>query len=203
MKFKPNARLPWLSPKSARTQQEHRVQDYSERLRLPLADHVDEYTQKDLDATEGFLRYLLMLETEPTSTLARQLIGRGIELPEPDSLDEVAVAEKLEEVIQGLANLRTYLVHTDHLSDRELYEHLWCETLNEAEYEFDEGMGNYQTTIDLVGDGSVESEETYQRFYADELDRIWWQTEYPGHPMPDMEPAPHDRDRHLPKPSSF
>lgn len=183
-----------------RKQQELRVRDYSERLRLPLAQHVDEYTQKDLDATEGFLRYLIMLESEPTSTLARQLIAGGIELPEPDSLDDAAVSRKLDEVIEGLARLRTYLSHTDHLSDRELYERLWTDTLNQDDYEFDEGMGQYQTTIDLVSDGSSASTEIYHRFYADELDRDWWVSENPGETLPDMEIPPYDRDRHLPSP---
>ncbi|MBU6300906.1 MAG: hypothetical protein KGS60_05090 [Verrucomicrobia bacterium] len=194
------SRLQRFSEKSARKEQEDRVRDLSQRLRLPFAEHVAEYTRKDLDATEGFLRYLLMLESEPTSTLARQLLGRGIELPEPDSLDEPGVSRKLDEVIEGLAGLRTYLVHTDHLSDRELYERLWTETLNEDEYEFDEGMGQYQTTIDLIEDGSLESMEIYHRFYANELDRRSWNREHPGHVVPGVEPAPYDRDRHLPKP---
>jgi hypothetical protein len=202
MSFSPKSRLSsFISPSPDRQKQELRVTDYSKQLRLPLSEHVTDYTQRDLDATEGFLRYLLMLESEPSSSLAKQLIRDGIELPEPESLDDNAVSQKLEQVIQGLAKLHTYLMHTDHLSDRELYEHLWWEALNEPEYEFDEGMGQFQTTIDLVGDGSEASMEIYHRYYADELDRDWWRSENPHCEMPDMEPAPYDRDRHLPQPA--
>ncbi len=202
MSFTQRSRLSHLTaPSSERQNQELRVTDYSKQLRLPLSEHVADYSQRDLDATEGFLRYLLMLESEPSSSLAKQLIRDGIELPEPESLDDSAVSQKLDEVIQGLVKLHTYLIHTDHLSDRELYEHLWWEALNEPEYEFDDGMGQYQTTIDLVGDGSESSTEIYHRYYADELDRDWWLSENPDGYLPDMEPAPYDRDRHLPRPA--
>ncbi|MEQ1843890.1 MAG: hypothetical protein ABL994_26090, partial [Verrucomicrobiales bacterium] len=113
-----------------RKQQEQRVQQYREKLQLPIPSAISEYTQKDLDAAEGFLRYLLVLEGRPASSLAKQLIRDGIELPSPDSMPDQALSEKLVEVIEGLAELHTFLLHTDHLSDRELYEHLWCESLN-------------------------------------------------------------------------
>lgn len=191
---------PFSSPSPERRQQELRVQRYSEQLQLPIPKRFADYSQRDLDATEGFLRYLLTLEQAPSSTLAKQLIRDGIELPPPDALDDASISKKLEEVILGLANLRTYLTHTDHLSDRQLYEHLWLKDLNDPEYEFDEHMGDFQTTIDFVGDCSDESMKLYHRFYADELDRDWWMSENPDYEMPEMEPAPYDRDSHLPHP---
>ena len=182
-----------------RQQQELRVQHYRDQLEFPIPSPFEEYTQDDLDATEGFLRYLLTLEGRPASTLAKQLIRDGIELPSPDSLDDSALKDKLHEVIQGLANLHTFLLHTDHLSDRALYEHLWCEALNEPDYEFDDDMGQFQTTIDLVGDCSDSSLHVYHRYYADQIDRDWWLDGNPDYDMPDMEPTPYDRDQYLPK----
>jgi hypothetical protein len=182
-----------------RKKQELRVQSFRERLQLPLPDSFSDYSQKDLDATEGFFRYLLALEGRPTSSLAKQLIRNGVELPPPDRLDDLSLSAKLNEIIEGLAKLRNYLVHTDHLSDRELYEQLWNDTLNEPDHELDESMGDYQTTIDLVGDFSPISLQLYHRYYADEIDRGWWLRENPGYDMPEMEPAPYDRDRFLPQ----
>ena len=182
-----------------RQQQELRIQHYRDQLEFPIPSAFAEYTQEDLDATEGFFRYLLTLEGRPTSTLAKQLIRDGIALPPPDSFTDLALTKKLQEVIAGLAKLRTYLLHTDHLSDRELYEHLWSDTLNEADYELDDDMGQFQTTIDLVGDCSDLSLQLYFRFYADEIDREWWLEGNTGYEMPEMEPTPYDRDQHLPK----
>ena len=187
------------SPSPERQQQELRVERYQSKLQLPLGGAVSDYSQKDLDATEGFLRYLLTLEGRPTSSLAKQLIRDGIELPAPDDLPEAVLSAKLHEVIQGLARLNTFLLHTDHLSDRELYHLLWTETLNEADYELDETMGQFQTTIDLVGDCSDAAMQIYHRYYADELDRSWWMGENPDYEMPDMEPTPYERDCRLPK----
>ncbi len=183
---------------SDRQEQESRLQHYREQLQFPISSAFSEFSQEDLDATEGFFRYLLTLEGRPATTLAKQLIRDGIALPAPDSLAESEVGEKLWEVIEGLDDLHTYLQHTDHLSDRELYTRLWEDVLNDPEYEFDDGMGEYQTTIDLVGDGSDDSLETYHRFYADEIDRDWWLAENADYDMPDMEPLPFDRDRFLP-----
>jgi hypothetical protein len=182
-----------------RRDQELRVRQYRDRLQFPIAGSFSDYSQEDLDATEGFFRYLLTLEGRPASTLAKQLIRDGVELPAPDGLSEPQLGDKLWEVIEGLEDLRTYLEHTDHLSDRELYTHLWEDLLNEPEYEFDDAMGEFETTIDLVGDGSDEAMELYHRFYADEWDRDEWMEAHPDYDMPDMEPLPFDRDRFLPR----
>jgi len=53
------------------------------QLEFPIPAGFDDYTQDDLNATEGFFRYLLTLEGRPTSTLAKQLIRDGIESAMP------------------------------------------------------------------------------------------------------------------------
>ncbi|NIP96877.1 MAG: hypothetical protein GWO24_26935, partial [Akkermansiaceae bacterium] len=75
----------------------------------------------DHDGLAELFRYLRTIDSEPTSTLARQLIDDGIELPRPESFTEESVRSKLWEVIHGLARRRNFLSSTDHLSDLELY----------------------------------------------------------------------------------
>jgi hypothetical protein len=107
---------------------------------------------------------------------------------------------KLWEVIRGLARRRHYLTSTDHLSDLELYRHLWEITLNEPAHELDDRMGECACHIDLVSDGSDESIWLWLRYYADESTRLDWASDFPGDHVPTPAPPPYDRDRHLPQP---
>lgn len=161
----------------------------------PAPDQPGDPGDGDLD---GLFRYLRTIESEPTSTLARQLIEDGIELPPPETFTLESVHGKLWEVVRGLARRRTFLHHTDHLDDLELYHVLWRETLNEPAHELDDAMGPCACHIDLISDGSEDSIWLWLRFYADEATRRDWGRAFPGDPMPARIAAPFDRDRFLP-----
>lgn len=152
----------------------------------------------DHEGLAELFRYLRTIDSEPTSTLARQLIDDGIELPRPESFTEESVRPKLWEVIHGLARRRNFLYSTDHLSDLELYRYLWEVTLNEPTHELDDHMGDCACHIDLVSDGSDESIWLWLRYYADQSTRLEWAAEFPGEMIPEHLDPPHDRDRHLP-----
>ena len=68
--------------------------------------------------------------------------------------------DTLWEVIHALAGLGTYLHSTDHLSDRELYTHLWSESLREPTVIMPENP-DFAYHIDLVGSGSDEDTFLY------------------------------------------
>jgi hypothetical protein len=146
------------------------------------------------DVQGQFWRNVVAFETAGTSNLTKELGAIGVELPEPDDLDDVALHKALWKVVEELANLGVFLHWTDHLSDRELYTRLVCELLPE---EMDALDGDERTTwhIDVLGD---DKHELYLKYYADEETRESWRTDYPEDPIPARETPPYDRDRHLP-----
>ena len=83
------------------------------------------------EAYREYARKMRLLEEGPTTTNFEQLIARGVELPEPDTIPDDRINSKLWDVIRALADIRVFLDYTDHLSDRELYHRLWHRVLNQ------------------------------------------------------------------------
>ncbi len=123
----------------------------------------------------------------------------GVSLPPPDSLKDEELAAKLQEVIQKLALLHVFIEQTDHLSDRELYTHLWTDSLREETPALPL-IANSAYHIQLLGSGSEEDTRLYLKYYADDTWRRQWQKDFPGDPIPAHEDPPYDRDRLLPRP---
>jgi len=155
-------------------------------------------TDLDSKAAEAFWRHVLECEQEPNGTRFAQLVDAGVELPAPDSLDDVMVHRKLWEVIGKLGEFGVYLDHTNHLNDRELYAILWDDLLRQEDVILppDPRSACY---LDILGRCSEEDITLTHKYYSDEAEREMWREEFPNDPMPDHEDPPHDRDRHLPK----
>ena len=152
-----------------------------------------------LDAQEAFLKHVLDFEKgENESTLLQALVEGGVKVVPPDELGDEELSAKLRELIEALALLGTYLYHTDHLSDRELYRELWEEQLPEPAY-LQPGNPNASYNIDFVGSGSEEDMTLYMKYYADDDERENWANDWDDFEMPEREKPPYDRDRHLPK----
>jgi len=150
------------------------------------------------DLEEEFLRHVLEYETAQPISLFSMLENSGLELPLPDDLSDAELLPKLKETIDTMANLGAYLLHTDHLSDRELYEYLYNDGLREEAVLFPENP-SYAYLIDLTGSGSEEDNRLYLKYYADEEHRKQWVLDWPDDVIPDHEQPPFDRDRHLPQ----
>jgi len=150
------------------------------------------------DMEEEFLRHVLEYETAEPISLLRLLENAGLEVPAPDQLEGPTLSAKLQEVIQRMATLRAYLLHTNHLSDPELYEYLYHDALREETVLFPENP-SYAYMIDLTGNGGDEDSRTYLKYYADEEYRKQWALEWPDDPMPQHEDPPFDRDSSLPQ----
>jgi hypothetical protein len=148
---------------------------------------------------EQFWRRVVEFETAPLTTNFQQLIDAGLELPEPESLDDERLTAKLWEVIVGLARLRVFISETDHRSDRELYTMLWSDVLRQETEAISEG--EYSAWhVDLLSTGSDPDTFLYLKHYADEEFRQHWVQEFPDYVMPDHEDPPYDRDTRLPRP---
>lgn len=151
------------------------------------------------DLHEDFLGSVLAYESAPISSQFERLTKDGVELPSPDSLDDAALHAKLWEVINALAAYDVYLVHTDHLSDRGLYEHLWHGSLRE-EYPMMPAGSGWINHIDILGGCSEEDIEIGLRYYDSEESRKHWAEEYPQDVIPPHEDPPYQRDKLLPQP---
>lgn len=150
------------------------------------------------DMEEEFLRHVLEYETAEPITIMRVLENGGYVMPAPDTLDDTGINVKLGEALSKTATYGVYLLHTNHLTSRELYTYLFNEGFREEAVLFPDNP-SYAYMIDLTGSGSEEDNQTYLRYYADEEHRKQWAHDWPDDHIPEHEDPPFDRDRFLPK----
>ena len=146
---------------------------------------------------ERFLEHVLAFERQAPEPLFDRLVQAGVPLPPPDDVPDHALADTLWAVIHALALLGAYLECTDHLSDRELYRHLWDEALREPMVLLPHDP-TFSLHLDVLGSGSEANVATYLRYYADETTRARWAQDFPQCAVPPHEDPPYDRDRFLP-----
>jgi hypothetical protein len=153
-----------------------------------------------LEIEEKFWEHVLAYERAKFEVPFEMLVKGGMSLPSPRDLSDTQLTLKLWEVIRGLALLGAYLECTDHLSDRELYTVLWSDLLREETMLLPNDP-DFACHLDPIGSGSEKENFIYLKYYADEEYRRHWAREWPDDPLPEHEPLPFDRDRHLPKPA--
>ncbi|HXO38975.1 MAG TPA: hypothetical protein VN872_10065 [Candidatus Acidoferrum sp.] len=161
---------------------------------------LDDYpSEVPAEVEEGFWKYIVDYEEAPWTTNFQQLENAGVSLPSPDSLNDEELTAKLWDIIQKLALLHVFIEQTDHLSDRELYTHLWTDSLRE-ETKALPLAANSAYHIQILGSCSEKDMLLYLKYYADDDFRQQWQKDWPNDPIPRHEDPPYDRDRLLPKP---
>ena len=150
------------------------------------------------ETAEAFLDSVERWENAPWTTEFELLQRAGLELPPSEELDDAQLTAKLWELIAALARLRTFVERTDHLSDRELYEHLWRESLREGikDFPLDEYSAHH---LDILGGCSEEDLHLALKYYMSEDERRDWQAQFPNDEIPDHVDPPYDRDRRLPQ----
>lgn len=146
-----------------------------------------------------FLARVRAFEEGPFASVLDRLARRGCWPPAPDALSDEEVTEELWRLIHELAALHVFLSSTDHLSDRELYEHLLADSLREEYPDLPAHPDSY-TGLDILGGCSEEDLHLWLKHYASEDDRRRWADEFPADDIPAHEPARFDRDRRLPQP---
>ena len=177
--------------------QEQRIAKLREEIKK-LGGNTMSIEDMPADMEEEFLRHVLEYETAEPISLFRLLENSGLKLLAPGSLTDDDLRPKLKETIERMSSLGAYLLHTNHLSDRELYEYLYNDGLREEAVLFPENP-SYAYMIDLTGSGSEEDNQIYLKYYADAEHRIQWALDWPDDIIPDHENPPFDRDRHLPQ----
>lgn len=150
------------------------------------------------DVEESFWKGVVQYEEAPWTTNFQQLETAGVSLPSPDSLNDQELTVKLWEVIHALALLRVFIEQTDHLTDRELYSHLWTDILREETKALPPSP-NSAYHIPLLDSGSDEDNWLYLKYYADDDFRRRWHKDFPDDPIPAHEDPPYDRDHLLPE----
>jgi hypothetical protein len=185
-------------------EQERHIQEMKEQLFKKGGSAMDLFIKDSLaiDMKEKILERILSMEEAEERQLFDYLEEEGVSLPQPETLNDAQVQDKLWEVIQAMAGLNQYLYHTDHLSNRQLYEALWNDILREDTFinPDDDSSAGY---IDILGGCSEEDSQNRLKYYADEDEREDWAEEYPEDNIPDHQDPPFDRDRHLPGPRDF
>lgn len=142
---------------------------------------------------EDFLQGIIAYESAPWTTHYQQLEEAGVELPDPQTMDDEKLTAKLWETIEALARMRVFVDSTNHLSDRELYALLWSDVLHEETKAM--ALDEYSAWhIDLIGSGSEEDVYLWMKYYADEETRRQWKNDFPDYEMPEHEDPPYDRD---------
>ncbi len=177
--------------------QEQRIAKLREEIKK-LGGNTMSIEDMPAEMEEEFLRHVLEYETAEPISLFRLLENSGLNLLVPGSLTDDDLTPKLKETIERMSSLGAYLLHTNHLSDRELYEYLYNDGLREEAVLFPENP-SYAYMIDLTGSGSEEDNQIYLKYYADAEHRIQWALDWPDDIIPDHENPPFDRDRHLPQ----
>src|SRR5260370_14922431 len=173
--------------------QEERIANLREELQK-LGGSTMSLESMPADIEEESLRHVLEYETAQPISLFRLLENSGLEIPAPDKLDEKILTTGLKEIIERMASLGAYLLHTNHLTDRGLYDYLYNDGLREEAVLFPENP-TYAYMIDLSGSGSDEDNQVYLKYYADEEQPRQRAHDWPDDPMPDHEDPPFDRDR--------
>lgn len=188
---------------SGRGNQRHRIAALKRRARQLAGGTMKHSESRQLsgDVREQFWQHVVDFEAAPVTTDFERLVEVGVDLPEPDGVKDDQLHGTLWNVITALADLRVFLDHTDHLSDRELYTSLWDDLLREEIPLLpDDNTGNWHVSV--LGGWSEEDTRLFLKYYADETWRQHWRQEFPEFEIPPHQDPPYDRDRLLPAPYS-
>lgn len=183
-----------MNTKKSKSQLRKEVKAMSEELMMPQ-NNLQAASFKELKSKAAMLEHFLKVEKGVGPTIAQRLIENGIQLPNPESLDDDQVTKKLWEVIYGMADLCHLINHTCHLSDRELYEYLWSDLLNKASSTMGPDLGILAELHQVADFDSI----AYFKYYEDEIDIEYFQCIHPDEPLPKQEPLPYPREGRLPK----
>ena len=138
--------------------------------------------------------------TEPQNWTppAGQLAGQNIPLLPPAEITGETLTPILWELLHNLALRGFYVLHTDHLSDREVYAELWERGLRDpACLPGRNPRGGWYH--DFLGSWGDEENQLWLRYYASDEQRAKHIAEWPKATLPPRDKPANNRDWRLPK----
>jgi hypothetical protein len=151
-----------------------------------------------LEMEVAFLEQIVAFETAPETSWLDRLSESGYDMPDPATLSDAEIGLEVWQVIQRLSELRVYLSSTNHLSDRQLYEHLYQDSLREVTQHMPDNPDT-ACHIDILGGCSDADLKLWLRYYADDQERADWRERFPDFVVPQREKPPFVRDHLLPE----
>ena len=129
---------------------------------------------------------------------AQQLARQNIPLLPPAEITDEMLAPILWVLLHNLALRGFYVLHTDHVSDLELYAELWERGLRDPAYLPGRNpRGGW--FHDLLGSWGDDEVQLWLRYYASDEERAKHGKDWPKDTIPPKEKPPFNRDSRLPK----
>jgi hypothetical protein len=154
----------------------------------------------DGDLLEQFWAGVVAFETAPKRPLTQLLAESGLDLPPAKQLTGAALRRTLRALIRRLAKWKYFLVHTDHLSDRDLYTLLREDVLSQPDNELPPETAASMIFDLAMFDRGLPPGTTFLLYYADQQMRRDMAREFAPAELPAHIDPPFDRDRRLPAP---
>ena len=137
-------------------------------------------------------------EPENWTPPAQELAKHNIPLLPPAEITDEMLTPILWELLHNLAQRGFYVLHTDHVSDHELYAELWERGLRDpAHLPGRNPRGGW--FHDLLGSWGEDDTQLWLRYYASEEERAKHVKDWPDEPLPPREKPCSNRDWRLPK----
>lgn len=137
-------------------------------------------------------------EPEHWTPPAQKLATENIPLLPPAELTDDTLTPVLWELLHNLSLRGFYVLHTNHLTDRELYAELWTRGLRDpALLPGRNPRGGW--FHDILGSWGDDDMQLWLRFHATDAERAKHVQEYPKDQIPPKEQPPSKRDWRLPK----
>lgn len=141
---------------------------------------------------------LRAMEPENWTPPAQQLAEQNVPLLPPSEITDETLTPILWELLHNLALRGFYVLHTNHLSDRDLYGELWERGLRDPAHLPGRNLrGGW--FHDFLGSWGEDEMRLWLRYYASDEDRAKHAKDWPDETLPPKERAPFKRDWRLPK----
>jgi hypothetical protein len=142
--------------------------------------------------------HLRAAEPENWTPPTQKLVAENIPLLPPVEITDETLTPILWELLHNLALRGFYVLHTDHLSDHELYAELWERGLRDpAHLPGRNPRGGW--FHDFLGSWGEDDMQLWLRYYASDEGRAKHAKEFPNDKLPPKEKPAFNRDWRLPK----